>query len=167
MEAFWTMWEAWQESLLRLGLHWMGGHRADAEDALSQAKLQAALSFRSRPGRIDNPGAWLRRILHNVCMDLHRARRDRRTVAVDLEAPPRPILPPPSSTPEREVMDRESLRRLGEEILTLPAPLRDALLDRCLGGASYSEIARRASTTEVNIRKRVQLARKRLRHQMG
>jgi RNA polymerase sigma factor (sigma-70 family) len=145
----------------------MRGHRADAEDALSTAKLKAAAHFYANPEGLKNQRAWLARLLYTCCMDLHRWRRREETktstLTEDLD-----ILAAAAdlSSPEKQMLDLELQVRLARLLDELPEPWRNAVLARCLAQQSYEEIARQAGTTPANVRKRVQLARALLKRRL-
>jgi len=52
----------------------MGGNPIDAEDALSRAMLKAWEKVQQFAGEIANLKAWLTRLTHNLCVDIHRER---------------------------------------------------------------------------------------------
>lgn len=62
--------------------------RQDAEDVLQEAYAKAAADW-ARVSRLDNPGAWVRRVAVNRAVDLHR-RRGRRGEAYRRLQPPSP-----------------------------------------------------------------------------
>jgi RNA polymerase sigma factor (sigma-70 family) len=167
-ESFWNLWLTHCSFLQGLSLRWMRGCQADAEDALSTAKLKAAVHFCAYSEDLQNHRAWLARLLYTSCMDLHRWRRRERTttdnlledVAMLSEADARP-------SPEKQVLDLELRARLARLLDELPEPWRNAVLERGLGQKSYEEIARQAGTTPANVRKRVQLARALLKRRLA
>ena len=79
--AFWATWEQYRDSLLaRLCVRWMGGHREDAEDALSSASLKIWQAWPAHADEVRSVQAWLIRLLHNHCIDMRRDQaRHRRT----------------------------------------------------------------------------------------
>lgn len=159
---FWHLWMAHFDALLRLSLRWMGGDRADAEDALSTAQLRALDKFGTFAASIEHPGAWLSRLLHNVCMDIHRRRKQRETLAgtVPWDSLADQAQSPGSlPSPEQRLLRRELRCEILRSIDALPPTWREAFLGRFLHRRSYGEIARRESASEANVRKRVQLAR--------
>jgi RNA polymerase sigma factor (sigma-70 family) len=160
-EEFWRLWRVHHEYLYGLSLRWMRGNHADAEDALSSAKLRAAHRYLTSPGTIQNERAWLSRILYNVCMDCYRRwdTAGRGIGPVDGVAE----LDNGRPSAQDEMLAREMYVRLSQLLDELPQPWRTALVERFFLDRSYKEIAARARTTEANIRKRVQLARRFLR----
>jgi RNA polymerase sigma factor (sigma-70 family) len=166
--AFWGVWNEHQDYLRRHSLRWMSNNTADAEDALSSAMLVAAAKYADYAPTIVNTRAWLLRLVHNVCMDHHRSRS-----RIDLfdELPAEDVqdrdhLPNyqrPIAPPHQEALSDERLERVVEGLGQLTTTLSEPLLLRCLDEMSYREIAARLNCTEAAIRKRVQLARDRLR----
>jgi RNA polymerase sigma factor (sigma-70 family) len=136
----------------------MGGNMADAEDAVDTAMLRAHQKYAAPPGKILNPRAWLGRILHNVCMDIHRERQrwgDAEEQVEDLEA----VEPPsPSLLPDAGLLQRESAAAVRKCIQDLPPNLRGPLVMRYLQDMSYADIADQLRLTNCNVRKRIQLA---------
>ncbi|MCV3216440.1 RNA polymerase sigma factor [Plectonema radiosum NIES-515] len=66
--------EEYRDELYRCCLKWMNGNRIDAEDALSDAMLKAWEKVQKYVGEIANFKAWLIRVTHNLCIDIHRER---------------------------------------------------------------------------------------------
>jgi RNA polymerase sigma-70 factor (ECF subfamily) len=164
-EVFWQVWLSHREHLLRLGLQWMRGNRADAEDVLSQTKIKAALRFGTSPLALRDPKAWLSRLLYNVCMDVYRRRaymEETGNLALE-EGAGEVHLAHPQPSPEKFLLDHEAFRAVRRGLDELPPEWRRALIERCIHCRSYQEIAEEAATTQANIRKRVQLARAFLR----
>lgn len=146
----------------------MRGNRADAEDALSAVKLKAMRYFSSRSEVILNERAWLSRLLYNVCMDLYRRRGhgEQAGLAELDQALEEARQEKPERSPEQCLLERELYRQVEGLLRELPPNWRHAFLERFLREESYGEIARKAGTTEANIRKRVQLARAFLRERL-
>nr|WP_283244736.1 sigma-70 family RNA polymerase sigma factor [Corallococcus exiguus] len=155
--SFWRVWEQHKEPLLQQALRLMGGNVVDAEDAVDTAMLRAHQNYVS-PGKILNPRAWLGRILHNVCMDIHRERQrwgDTEEWMEDLES-----AEPQSQEqlPDAGLLQRESAAAVRECIEALPPNLRVPLVMRYLQDMSYADIAEQLRLTSCNVRKRIQLA---------
>lgn len=133
-----------------------------AEDAVQEALLRA---YRSLP-RFGGFGefhltAWLYRILENVCIDEANRRRRAAEVVERLAAQPEEVVPDASSSarlPNSQVRDA---------IAELPAPYRDALIQREVKGLSYADMAAESGITEDNARARVSRARSALRRLLG
>lgn len=163
MDRFWSIWMAHQNSLRQRSLRLSGGNRADAEDALSAAMVRAAQAFDRQP--VQNPGAWLVRILHNACMDQHRQNANRIPIATE-DAD----LPPPSAaawvkaapSPEEALSQQESDAAWGRAMNALPAALVEPLRLH-LDDWSDERIAAHLNISRELVRKRRQLAKNRLR----
>ncbi|UUX48038.1 RNA polymerase sigma factor [Nisaea acidiphila] len=167
-EAFWELWSEHQSQLLRQCMRLMSGNMADAEDALGNALVRASSHFAEGGGEgIANQRAWLSRLVHNSCIDFYRARsRQKRwtdEVMAMADGDDIPSAPTPEPTPEEIAETGESMRKLQTELNKLPELLRVPLILRFLEGLSYAEIAERLCIPNCTARKRVQLARERLR----
>lgn len=167
-EAFWNLWSENQNQLLRQCMRLMSGNMADAEDALGNAMVRASSHFADGGGgAIANQRAWLSRLVHNSCIDFYRARsRQKRwtdEVMAMADGSPIPSAPAPEPTPEEIAETGEAMRSLQDGLDALPELLRVPLILRFLEGLSYAEIAERLCIPNCTARKRVQLARERLR----
>jgi RNA polymerase sigma factor (sigma-70 family) len=172
--AFWDVWLRHQDHLLRQCLRIMSGNVADAEDALSSAMMRASTRYEVYADEIINERAWLSRLVRNCCIDHFRAVQ-RRHRLLERHAPGRTggqrtelqAVPPAGATlqpsPEQNAIDRSLLSRLAEDMRRLPEHLRRPLMMRFLQDKSYAEIAETLSLTNATVRKRIQLARQRLR----
>lgn len=166
LERYWQHWVQHHEPLRRMALRWMHGDVDEAEDALGDAALRGALKAGLPGYRIVDLRAWLRRLLHNCCMDRYRRRaggikaatRVLRTGVADALVGRTP------GCPEALVVERETFRALEGRFGELPDEHRRALVARCVAEESYRDIAATAGITPANARKRVQLARAALRH---
>ncbi|MFN7130057.1 MAG: RNA polymerase sigma factor [Brevundimonas sp.] len=163
LDRFWAVWMAHQNVLRQRSLRLSGGNRADAEDALSAAMVRAAQAFDRQP--IQNPGAWLVRILHNTCMDQHRQNASRVPIKTEDDD-----LPPPSAaawaaaepSPEEALAQQESDAAWGRAMRALPASLVEPLKLH-LDDWNDEQIAAHLNISRELVRKRRQLARKQLR----
>lgn len=162
---FWNVWTVHRDRLFGLSVRLMAGNVADAEDALSVAMLNGCKAFSTL--KVRNEAAWLSRLVHNACMDQYR-RRSRQARMVD-----EPDISTVSSiediptyglqSPEERYIGQQEAASLVEQLKFLPDGLLKPLLMRCLGDMSYGEISDRLGLTNATVRKRVELARKRLR----
>ncbi|HEY6553565.1 MAG TPA: sigma-70 family RNA polymerase sigma factor [Vicinamibacteria bacterium] len=166
--AFWALWRNHDEFLHRLSLRLLKGRHADAEDALSAAKLKAMSYFCSDAVAPVNARALLARLLYTTCMDIHRqrCREEDKAGAAESLAESVDDLPALFPSPEQELLGREQRWHIARLVDELPRPWREALVERCVRRKSYSAIARESGTTGANIRKRVQLARAFLRERL-
>lgn len=162
---FWRIWAEHQGFLRRRCLRLMAGNLADAEDALSVAMLNGCRAFSL--GVIVNERAWLARLVHNACMDQYRSHR--RHVVWQDGAEPKGVEPTAKlsadrpRSPEDDLMGREQIADIIVDLLSLPDTLLEPLVMRCFQDMAYSEIADALNLTNAAARKRVELARKKMR----
>jgi len=169
--SFWGIWVENHEYLRRQSLRWMSNNADDADDVLSNAMLLAHRKFPKYADSITNPRAWLTRLVHNVCMDHHRAVSRRQGVETNVrwDEVESYVLSTEQQTvrqPDHEATNEELLVSLLNGLLNLPASLSEPLTLRCLYGLAYPDIASHMNLTECAVRKRVQLARNKLSHWM-
>lgn len=172
VQGFWGVWVQHQEYLRGHSLRWMSNNLEDAEDALSNAMLLAQRKYPQYAHSITNTRAWLTRLVHNVCMDHHRAASRMEGFEWDLrldEMERRSVASIQRTVrePDQEVIEEEQLTSLLRGLQKLSASLREPLMLRCVYGLAYSEIADRMNMNECAVRKRVQLARDKLRKWIG
>jgi RNA polymerase sigma factor (sigma-70 family) len=132
-EAFRVIHDRYRQRLFAYTRQMLPGSRQDAEDVLQEVFVRAYSSLRSNDRELALR-AWLYRVAHNRCIDELRR-----------PAPPAPEMlefgRAPSHDPIAEAEQRESLRRLIEDVRRLPDQQRSALLMRELSGMSYFELA--------------------------
>jgi len=119
------------------------GHRQEAEDAVQDAFVKY---LEKAPRELDNPGAWLMRVLVNNCKS--RLRLQWRQVV---------------SLPEDLAAPDAGARRELEEIWSLPAADRAVLHLHYYEGYSTGEIARLLRQPPGTVRSRLSRARQRLK----
>lgn len=161
--------DAWTQhapELFQRCLAWMGGNRADADEAFSRLASTVFLKF-SLSREVRDRRAWLLRLAYNICMDLHRERKRRGEHSLDEIHEAGDLLPRgvPPRDPERRYLAAELTEYLQRCIRELPPKPRDALRLR-LRQLGYPEIARQLGIEEPAARKRVQLARQALQHRL-
>lgn len=151
--------------LFKQSMRFMAGNMADAEDALSQAMLKGSQHFDR--DTIRNQRAWLTRLVHNACMDQHRSRKRQARLSdeIDGDDPEQApnITPQPLRTPDEALHMRQVFDQLESQLLDLPVSLLEPLLLRVVEEKSYDEIANTMGLSNCAVRKRIQLARDRLR----
>lgn len=123
------------------------GSPQEAEDAVQDAFVKY---LEKRPRNLENPAAWLMRVLVNGCKSrLRLAWRQVTELPEDLPAP---------SMEEREEL---------EELWSLPAEERCAIHLFYYEGYSTKEIAGMTGVAEGTVRSRLSRARERLRKLLG
>jgi RNA polymerase sigma factor (sigma-70 family) len=168
--AFWQYWQQYRDSLYCCCIKWMGGNPTDAEDALSRAMLKAWEKVQMyEKGEIVNFKAWLTRVTHNLCVDIHRERsRSAHSVEnievyasseeqglVSFEDKPESAL----ETDEKRIVIRRA-------IANLPTRLRETFILHFYQELSYPEIAQQQDISYQNVCKRISQARKILREEL-
>jgi RNA polymerase sigma-70 factor (ECF subfamily) len=124
------------------------GSRAQAEDVVQEAWLR----FAAAAGRafIDNPPAYLWRVVRNLALDGRRSRlREGRYRTADTAAM---SIPESRPSPEAEALHRDALRLVFAAMAELPQRTRTALEMHRLEGCTLREIAGRLgiSTTQAH-----------------
>ena len=164
---FWPLWIAQRDSLLRQCLKLMSGNMDDAQDALSEAMIKASVKFEDSMDEIRNHRAWLSRIAHNACIDLHRQNRRKADYHEETHSKEDNVLPGISrleeTSPEQHALTGETYTHLERALNDLPEKLRRPLLMRCVQDQTYDEIAKSLGLSNCAVRKRVQLARDHLK----
>lgn len=167
-DAFWVHWGENEPFLLRLCMGWLRGTPLDAQEVLSSGMLKAWDAAQSTVEEIGNYRAWLAKVLRNHCIDQQRklardlqvrAVTDLQMTAVDRH--PGNQLP----SPEAMLLRDESYHWLLAGMEVLPERLREVMILRATQDMAYEEIGKRLHISGDNARKRVQLARERLRRQ--
>ncbi len=163
---FWRVWVGHQDYLQKQSLRLMSGNRADAEDALSNAMVRAAQKFLFYSESIVNERAWLNRLVYNACIDHYRRNKRETNWDMNQETMPKttsPLFDENRPTPEDVFDSQEQIRRLSDLLDRLSCKLRTPFLMKFVEGMSYSEIAGRLNIKNATVRKRIQLARERIR----
>lgn len=164
--GFWTAWNSHREYLHRLSMLWMNVSSMEAEDALSDATVRAFEKYKKHYHNINNERAWFARLLHNICIDRHRANKRRfqlgervkEVKTIDESAIETVVL-----TPEGQLLNSELGQAMYEAICQLAEKLQKPLVMRLVHGDEYDVIATRLGISNDNARKRVQQARAILR----
>ena len=152
MHAFEELARRHQDALYRVAFRVLG-RRADAEDALQEALLDAW----RRIGTFRGDAAfstWMYRIVTNRCTALMR--RDRRTVPLPEEDSA--LVAGPDS-PERSAEVDAGLAALSRALRELPHDQRTCWVLRELEGLGYPEIARITGAGQTAVRGRIHRAR--------
>lgn len=161
--VFWQEWQAYQDHLYRCCLNWMNSNPIDAEEVLSQAMLKAWNEWQNYGSKIKYPKAWLTRILHNLCMDVHRKRR-REALAIEnldaINSEDYPAFYSRLKFTDSNIIDRELQSYIHHQIESLPPRLREIFVLYYCQNKSYKAIAKLFVCSEENVRKCVRKARR-------
>ncbi|MBO3457311.1 sigma-70 family RNA polymerase sigma factor [Aetokthonos hydrillicola Thurmond2011] len=167
--SFWQSWRQYQDDLYRCCIKWMGGNPIDAEDALSRAMLKAWEKVQKNAGEINNFQAWLKRLTHNLCVDIHRERSRGANRVEDIEAYTSGEelgLVSFEETPESAVENSERKMVIRRAIDNLPTRLRETFILHFYQELSYQEIAQQQDISYQNVCKRISQARKILQEEL-
>jgi RNA polymerase sigma-70 factor (ECF subfamily) len=140
----------------------MGGNPSDAEEALSRAMLKAWDRLPNHAEKINNFRAWLTRLTHNLCIDIHRKRR-RKAMQMesieDIAAQDNSAVISGLDSPELALLYHELGQYIRRAINTLPARLRTPFVLHYYREISYQDIAQALAISIDNVYKRIQQAR--------
>lgn len=142
------------DGLFRIAYHYL----EDADDArdVVQDLYIKLWNSREKLDIVANPQAYCYTLVKNLSID--RIRKNRKNAGAD-------GLPEMAtdSSPDREMAERETLRKTFRLIEELPPKQRDIIRMRVFDGLEYSEIAEKLGLTEINTRVQLSLARKTLK----
>jgi RNA polymerase sigma factor (sigma-70 family) len=161
-KAFWLLWHQHRDYLYRCCVKWMGGNPADAEEVLSRAMLKAWDKLPNHAEKITNLRAWLTRLTHNLCIDIHRERRRKAMQIEDIEevaAGGNSAVISCLDSPEEALLHRELGKYIRLAIDTLPSRLRTPFILRYWHQITYQDIAQKLALSLDNVYKRIQQAR--------
>lgn len=164
---FWDKWSEHEAFLLALCRKWTQGNELDARELLSAVMLHAFEGASGLDAEIVNHRAWFAKVLRNYCIDYHRKQSRHPQIKIDPE-----VLGPMIDqqlrgqhiSVEGKFIKEEGYQHLLARVDGLPKSLREAMVLRACQDLSYREIASQLHISCENARKRVELARKRLRN---
>ncbi len=133
-------------------------HRAEADDVVQQAFLQAFASLRRWSGTAPF-SVWLRRIAVNEALMRIRSSRRLERAAVHLAK----IACTGRDSPEEEVATREEMARVGAAFPRLPARHREILQLATIHELPRADLARQLGVSEGAVKVRLHRARQALR----
>lgn len=149
------------EGALRAWLQRRSSPGLDTDDVVQEA--YAVLAGLDSVAHVHNPRAYLHSVAHRIVLThLRRARIVRIEAMAELDE--LDVLVDEAPSPERQVADRQELRRVAALIENLPVKCREAFRMRKVEGLPQREIARRMSVTEGTVEKHIGRA---LRHLMA
>ena len=132
-EAFRVIHDRYHQRLFAYTRQMLPRHM-DAEDAMQDVFVRVYTSLRASDRGVARLRPWLYRAAHNRCIDeLRRPSPPPPEVLAEIRSP--------IQDPVARAEERESLRRVLEDVRRLPEQQRSALLLRELGGAHYVDIA--------------------------
>lgn len=138
---------------------WGAASTSDAEDILSDVAVKISELVDHQVAAINNPQAWLARLLRRRCIDLarKRGRHDALLATVTRRFP--------SHDHPEAFVGSEELRVLAEQaLLRLSSVQREVFLARATSRLSYLQIATIQACSVATARKRYQYARERISH---
>ncbi|MBO4758341.1 MAG: RNA polymerase sigma factor [Bacteroidales bacterium] len=145
------------EGLFRIAFHYLEDS-SDAQDTVQDLYIKLWNS-RDKLDTVLNPQAYAYTLLRNLCID--RLRKNGRTVSMG-ECPESSGNDPP----DKELADRETLRKALRCIEDLPPKQREIIRMRIFEELEYEEIAEKLGLSEINTRVQLSLARKALKNKM-
>ncbi|NQY36646.1 MAG: sigma-70 family RNA polymerase sigma factor [Alteromonadaceae bacterium] len=165
--SFEVVWREHYHKIKRCCTYWLKGDLDAIDDAMSLTAEKILTRFRTGFDEVFNTFAFIYRVSRNVCMDIHRSRTKRQRLVNQVEALPNEFFFSSNhSEPLESSMERSAhLQFVVNSIDNLPVDMKHAISARFIHDMDYSEIANRLKVSEASIRKRVQLARKKIKHQ--
>ena len=142
---------------------WLTGNRADAEDVVQEACLDAFRGITGFNG--SHPRAWVLTIVRHAAYRWLRKNRPAALVVVDdLEAlsVPGAQIADSAATPEAALIAQADTARLEGAIAALPVPFRETLVLRDVNGLDYRDIADVTGVPIGTVMSRLARARRRL-----
>ena len=143
---------------------WLTGERADAEDVVQEACVDAFRGISGFAG--GNARAWVLTIVRHTAYSWLAKNRPAAIVMVeDLEAVERAQADPAArdiETPETALIAKADAAHLEAAITALPAPFRETLVLRDIQGLEYREIAQVTGVPIGTVMSRLARARRRL-----
>ncbi|OLT59443.1 RNA polymerase subunit sigma [Moorena bouillonii PNG] len=160
--AFWQLWLVNQDYLYGRCVTWMGGDRTNAEEALSLARIKAWEKLPHYAEKITNPKAWLTKMTHNLCVDLHR-KRHRSAMGMEsieeMAVGEHQTLASSEYSPESAILRRELKMYICREIKALSPQLREPFVLYFYQDISYPDIAKKLAISVDSVYKRIQKGR--------
>jgi RNA polymerase sigma-70 factor (ECF subfamily) len=164
-ENFWPLWTEHQPRLRHCCLRWLDGNNTHVEDALSLAREKSYHYFTETKEPIRNPFSWLCKLTYTICIDMQREQKKQLRLCKTANACPNQFFFSTTTTEclEDLVLRDRQLEQLDKAIHGLSPELQQVIYHRFIDEMDYPEIAEQMQITQANVRKRVQLARARLR----
>ncbi len=164
-QCFVRMWQENHNGVRRFCMRRLSGQEDLVDDVMSQTAEKAYLYLKAGNTYVENPFAWLCTMSRNICSDIFRAETKSKALCDEVYASSdHYYFTGGQSEPLELTLEREAdVELLQHEIAKLPNELKELLILRCIEGWEYRDIANMTDLSVVNLRKRVQLVRSRLR----
>ncbi|MEI8705553.1 RNA polymerase sigma factor [Pseudoalteromonas sp. B62] len=161
---FWVIWSDYEKRVRACCYKWLYSDQDRVEDAMAQACEKALKVYIQDSSQIENMFAWLCRIAHNICMDIHRLNSKESDLVKQANSSSTQFYftESRSQTLESEYERIHLYQKLMDAINDLPNDLKQVIQYKFIYEMEYSEIANQLQISQENARKRVQLARKKL-----
>jgi RNA polymerase sigma-70 factor (ECF subfamily) len=178
-KEFWEQWQQYQDHLHLCCIKWMGENRTNADseacrdsaiDVLSQAMLKACNQWQKDGGKIKNPKAWFTRIVHNLCMDVHRkSKREAQVIENidDITFEAHSSFSSSVDVPESNILALEMRAYLRHKIESLPTRLRTPFVLYYCQEKSCKDIAKQLACSEESVCKCLRKAREILQRHLN
>ena len=160
---FWQNWLQCEPYLYRCCLNWLNYNPELSKDLLHQGMLKAYQKFSRHFERIYRIKAWLRQLLFHLYLDQYRRTYSSLLFTELLEDT---VTNDQCLSPLSAVLKQELEEKFQQSVLHLPPTLYRSFYLRFYEKQSYTDIARSLSISVVNARKRVQLARAKLKRDL-
>lgn len=161
--VFWQIWLSYRDYLYRCCLGWMNHNAVQAEEVLDHSMLKAYAKFPQYADKITHMKAWLRQVCYRTCLDFHRKLK-RETLSDDIFWQK---IQAETDSPMDTVTHQETQTLVNCAVETLPSQLQQPFVLRVYENQSYEAISQQLSISVCNARKRVQLARKKVKQYLG
>jgi RNA polymerase sigma-70 factor, ECF subfamily len=133
------------------------GDMREAEDIASEVFVKALKSLGTYEERGLAMGAWLFKIAHNLVVDFHRSRGERKQVdveSIEIES---------ASKPEMETEQKLEIERVRQAMAALSQEQREILELRFFGGISSADVGKMLGKSDGAVREAQSAALKKLR----
>jgi len=153
-----------KDVLLAGALRLCNNNRPDAEDLLQETFMKAYTAFR-RSQEIENPRAWLFKIMRNAFINrYHKSHREPAVVSYDeaLDDRIRAIVAHVAEDPEKVFFSRFLDSEVEEAFNSLPEQFKEAVTLCDISGLSYEEISETLNVPLGTVRSRISRGREML-----
>ena len=165
VNEFWKAWSLNEERLGNCCRKWLKGHLDKVDDALSVTREKSYLFIKDKSPEIDNLYSFVCRTAYHVCMDILRQHKRENSLITKVRHLNGNVYfsEGVSEVLEDQLVREQRIINLSACWSTLPENLQEILEHRFINELDYPEIATLLSLSQSNVRKRVQLAREKLR----